>query len=102
MLVVYVDVLAHNGMLRLREWLTIGRKRRPSPLAIVRERLFLNSGSEGPLAIRDMRRFVNGGRRPRHTNLRGELSFPVPLINVQVLGAPEFFLAMRGKHARHC
>ena len=30
----------------------------------LRERLFLNSESEGPLAIRDMRSFVNGGRRP--------------------------------------
>ena len=44
------------------------RRPRPSPLAIVRERLFLNSGSGGPLAIRDMRRFVNGGRRSRNTN----------------------------------
>jgi hypothetical protein len=34
------------------------QKPRPSPLAIVRERLFLNSESEGPLAIRDMRRFT--------------------------------------------
>ena len=36
-----------------------------------------------PLAIRDMRRFVNGGQRPRHTNLRREFSFPVPLTGVQ-------------------
>ena len=34
---------------------------RPSLLAILRERLFLNSESEGPLAIRDMRRFVTAG-----------------------------------------
>ena len=33
----------------------------------LRERLFLNSESEGPLAIH-VRRFVHGGRRPRHTN----------------------------------
>ena len=32
------------------------KERRPSPLAIVRERLFLNSGPIGPLAIRDLRR----------------------------------------------
>jgi hypothetical protein len=37
------------------------RRPRPSPLAIVRERLFLNSESEGPLAIRDMRRFITAG-----------------------------------------
>src|SRR5260370_15975281 len=41
------------------------RRPRPPPLAILRERLFLNSGSErGPLAIRDMRR-RNGERRSR-------------------------------------
>ena len=61
--------------------------RRPSPLAIVRERLF-EQRVRGPLAIRDMRRFANGGRRPRHTNLRREFSFRVPLMDVQNSGAP--------------
>jgi hypothetical protein len=49
-----------------------------------------------PLAIRDMRRFVNGGRRPRHTNLRLEFSFPVPLTDVQDSSAPEFSLPISG------
>jgi len=44
--------------------------REPSPLAIVRERLFLNSGSGGPFGYPDMRRFVNGGDGSRNTNSR--------------------------------
>jgi hypothetical protein len=31
---------------------------------------------QGPLAIRDMRRFVNGGRRPRHTNASARILVP--------------------------
>ena len=42
----------------------------------LRERLFLNSESEGPLAIRDVRRFVNGGRRPRPTNASAMILVP--------------------------
>src|SRR5882757_642746 len=63
------------------------RRPRPSPLAIVRERLFLNSGSGGPLAIRGMRRFVNGGRRSRNTNSPARTFVP-GLIN----GRSEFLL----------
>jgi hypothetical protein len=70
-------------------------------LAIVREPLFLNSESEGPLSIRDMRRFVNGGRRPCHTNLRRGFSFPVPLIDVQNSSASESPLRLPEKHAGH-
>src|SRR5690242_6736516 len=45
-----------------------------------------------PLAIRDMRRLVNGGRRPRHINSRLEFSFPLPSIDVQnsTRAVPEF------------
>jgi hypothetical protein len=53
------------------------RRPRPPPLAILRERLFLNSGSERvPLAIRDMRR-RNGERRSRAPKSRRGFSFPI-------------------------
>jgi hypothetical protein len=53
------------------------RRPRPPPLAILRERLFLNSGSERvPLAIRDMRR-RNGERRSRAPKSRRGFSFPM-------------------------
>src|SRR3954463_14339592 len=35
------------------------------------------------IGVSDLLAFVNGGRRPRHTNLQQGISFPVPLINVQ-------------------
>jgi hypothetical protein len=96
-LLIYVDVCAHNGTLCLRGRQPMGWKRRPSPLAIVRALVF-EQRVRRPLAIRDMRRFVNGGRRPRHTNLRQEFSFPVPLTDVQnFLHALEFLLRW-GKH----
>jgi hypothetical protein len=51
---------------------------RPSPSAIVRERLFFNSESEGPLAIRDIAPFrLTAGDGLATPIPRRGLSFPV-------------------------
>src|SRR5215207_7711011 len=61
----------------------------PSPLAIVRERfilgtVFLESGSEGPLAIRDTRRSLTAGDGLTQASQRRGLSFLLFLIFVQI------------------
>ena len=52
-------------------------KRRPPSLAIVRERLCLNSGSEETFGYPRHAPFLDGGRRSRTPNHRGEFSFPI-------------------------
>jgi len=56
--------------------------------------LVLNSGSKGPLAIRDTGAVLNGGRRPRKQNAAAENLVPRPPLLLDLISAG--FPVLRG------